>query len=162
MYCCPSIFSLTPPPILPKLNVQYIQTKCGCGGGGGGVELCCGAYFVEVLHSVSDQIQYLQNCFTTPTKKTSKDDIKGLVSLKFLLPWLNTYNLLWGQYGGGEGGPSHQLLCVRANQGVTPHDNAPADGSFYTDGFEVNVLPSSPKFRLRNGKRREKKLRAAR
>jgi hypothetical protein len=23
---------------LPKLNVQYIQTVCGCGGG---VELCC-------------------------------------------------------------------------------------------------------------------------
>jgi hypothetical protein len=33
VYCCPSTFSLTfPPP--PKLNVQYIQTVCGCGGGG--------------------------------------------------------------------------------------------------------------------------------
>jgi hypothetical protein len=44
--CCPSTFSLnfpTPPP-LPKVNVKYIQTVCGCGGGAlgvGGVELCC-------------------------------------------------------------------------------------------------------------------------
>ncbi len=27
---------LPPPPPLQKLNVQYIQTVCGCGGGGGG------------------------------------------------------------------------------------------------------------------------------
>jgi hypothetical protein len=44
-------------------------------------------YSAGVLHSVADQIQNLQNCFTTPNKVTSKDDIKGLVSLKFLRPW---------------------------------------------------------------------------
>jgi hypothetical protein len=33
VYCCPSTFSVTSP--LPKLNVQYIQTVCGCDGGGG-------------------------------------------------------------------------------------------------------------------------------
>ncbi len=38
---------------------------------------------------VSDQIQNLQNCFTTPNKMISEDDIKGLVSLKFLRPWGN-------------------------------------------------------------------------
>jgi hypothetical protein len=70
----------------PKLNVQYIQTMCGCEGGVGVVELCCRPYFA-VLHSVSDQIQKIQNCFTTPNKMTNKDDIKGLVSLKFLRPW---------------------------------------------------------------------------
>jgi hypothetical protein len=46
----------------------------------------CGPYSAGVLHSVSDQIQNLQNCFTTPNKMTSKDDIKGLVSLKFFRP----------------------------------------------------------------------------
>jgi hypothetical protein len=39
----------------------------------------CGPYSAGVLHSVSDQIQNLQNCFTT-TNKNDKDDIKGLVS----------------------------------------------------------------------------------
>jgi hypothetical protein len=52
---------------LPKLNVQFIQTVNGCGGGGG-VELCCRPYSAGVLHSVSDQIQNLQNCFTTLNK----------------------------------------------------------------------------------------------
>jgi hypothetical protein len=47
----------------------------------------CGSYSAGVLHSVSDQIQNLQNCFTTPNKNDSKDAIKGLVSLKFLRPW---------------------------------------------------------------------------
>ncbi len=91
MYCCPStVPSLRPAPPLPKLNVQYIQTTqtvCGYGGwGGGGVELCVQTIFCKGLHSVSDQIQNLQNCFTTPNKMTSKDDIQGLVSLKFLRP----------------------------------------------------------------------------
>ncbi len=38
--CCPSTFSLTystPPPFPCKVNVQYIQTVCGCGWGLGGV-----------------------------------------------------------------------------------------------------------------------------
>jgi hypothetical protein len=67
---------LLPPPPLP--NVQYIQTMCDCGGGG--VEMYCGPFYAGVLHSVSDQIQNLQNCFTAPNKMTSEDDIKGLVS----------------------------------------------------------------------------------
>ncbi len=49
--------------------------------------MCCGLYSAGVLHSVSDQIRNLQNCFTAPNKMTSEDDIKGLVSLKFLRPW---------------------------------------------------------------------------
>ncbi len=86
--------SLWPPPLLPlsKLNVQYIQTMCGCEGSGWGVELCCRPYSAGVLHSVSDQIQNLQNCFTTSNKMSSKDDIKGLVSLKFLHPWSMVLN----------------------------------------------------------------------
>ncbi len=60
---------LPPPPPLPKLNVhvQYVNTVCGCGGVGG-VEMYCGPYSAGVLHSVSGQIQILQNCFTTPNK----------------------------------------------------------------------------------------------
>jgi hypothetical protein len=29
---------------------------------------------------------FLPNCYTTPNKETSEDDIKGMVSLKFLRP----------------------------------------------------------------------------
>ncbi len=83
VYCCPSTFFLTSPPSpLPKLIVQFIQTVCGCGGVGvGGVELCCIPYSSAL-------------CFwpdLEPTKllhHPRKDDIKGLVSLKFLRPCL--------------------------------------------------------------------------
>ncbi len=58
---------LSPPPLS---NVQYMQTVCDCGGrwGWGDVELCCRPYSAGVLHSVSHQIQNLQNCYTTPNK----------------------------------------------------------------------------------------------
>ena len=83
--CCPSTFSLTSP------HSQSKRTKCGCGGGGGwgAVELCCRPYTAGVLHSVSDQIQNLQIVSPPLTKVTSKDDIKGLVSLKFLHPCIS-------------------------------------------------------------------------
>ncbi len=71
---------------LPKLNVHYIQTTV-CVWGGGGVELCCRLCSAGILLSVSDQSQNLPNCFTTPNKMTSEDDIKGLVSLNILRPW---------------------------------------------------------------------------
>ncbi len=72
-----------------------------------GVELCCRPYCAGILHSVSDQIQNLPNCFTTPNKMTSEDDIKGFVSLKFLCPclvWMTSgFNLELERGGGGEG-----------------------------------------------------------
>jgi hypothetical protein len=80
---------LLPPPLLvcTVCTVYCKQTVCDCGGGGvGGIKMYCGPYSGGVLHSVSDQIQNLQNCFTTQTKMTSKDDIEGLGSLKFLRP----------------------------------------------------------------------------
>ncbi len=52
----------------------------------GGVEMYCGPYSAGVLHSVFDQNQNLQNSSPPLTKITSKDDIKGLVSFKFLRP----------------------------------------------------------------------------
>jgi hypothetical protein len=83
-YCCPStVPSLWPPP--PSQCTVYADSVWLWGWGD--VEMYCGPYSAGVLHSVADQIQNLQNCFTTPNKMTSKDDIKGLVSLKFLRPW---------------------------------------------------------------------------
>ncbi len=87
LYSCTlaPLSSLWPPPPLHKINVQYIQTVCVWGGGG----LCCRPYSAGILYSVSDQIQKQPNYFTTPNKMTSEDDIKGLVSVKFLRPWLH-------------------------------------------------------------------------
>ncbi len=61
--------SLWPPP-LPKLNVVYTDSVWLWGGGG--VELCCRPYSAGVLHPVSDQVQNLQNCFTTQNKNDQK------------------------------------------------------------------------------------------
>jgi hypothetical protein len=62
-----------------------------------------GPYSAGVLHSVSDQIQNIQNFFTTPNKMTSEGDIKGLVSLKFLPPWsMCSEPVLLNVYGAPE------------------------------------------------------------
>ncbi len=68
VYCCPStVLSLWPPP--PPPFPMYSHRQCvTVGGWWGGVEMYCGPYSAGVLHSVSDQIQNLQNCFTTPNK----------------------------------------------------------------------------------------------
>jgi hypothetical protein len=79
LYCT---FSLTSSP-LPPFPMYSICRQCVTVGEGG-VEMYCGPYSGGVLHSVSNQIQNLRNCFTTPNKMTSKDGIKGLVSLKLL------------------------------------------------------------------------------
>jgi hypothetical protein len=52
----------------------------------------CRPYSAGVLHSVSDQIQNLQNCFTTPNKNDPVKTTFTVVSLKFLRPrisWLS-------------------------------------------------------------------------
>jgi hypothetical protein len=87
LYCTFSLTSPSPPP--PSQTKCTVYTDSVWVWGGGGVEMYCGPYFAGDLHSVSDQIQNLENFFTTPTKMTSKDDIKGLASLKFLRPWLS-------------------------------------------------------------------------
>ncbi len=72
---------LLPPP--PLHNVQYIQTVCGCGGVVGGVLKCTVDHILQEFCTL-----FLTRCrtyqITAPpqTKMTSKDDIKGLVSLK--------------------------------------------------------------------------------
>jgi hypothetical protein len=79
LYCT---FSLTSSPLPPFPMYSTVYRQWVTVGRG----VYCGPYSAGVLHSVSDHIQNLQNCFTTPNKMTSEDDIKGLVSLKFLLP----------------------------------------------------------------------------
>jgi hypothetical protein len=72
VYCCPStVPSLWPPPSPFPMYSIYRQCVTVGGGGMGGVEMHCGPYSpysAGVLLSVSDQIQNLQNCFTTPNK----------------------------------------------------------------------------------------------
>jgi hypothetical protein len=91
------------------------------GGWGGGVELYCRPYSAGVLHSVSDQIQNQQYCFTTPNKKrTSKDDIKGLVSLKFHRPWLKmlteiSYFQMFGSHRAGDLHFRSQVGTIKLN-----------------------------------------------
>ncbi len=73
-YTCVMLLSsfwptLPPPPSQTKCTV-YTDSVC-LGGGGGGGEICFRPYTAGILHSVSDQIQNLPNCFTTPNKMTS-------------------------------------------------------------------------------------------
>jgi hypothetical protein len=105
LYCT---FSLTssPLPPFPMYSTEYRQ--CVTVVGGRGVEMYCGPYSAGVLHSVFDQIQNLQNCFTTPKKMTNKVDIKGLVSLKFLRPWIDRMERKQRLIGGQSG--IHVLL----------------------------------------------------
>jgi hypothetical protein len=67
---CPSnLLSVSPLPIpLSKVKLQYIEAVCGWEGVGW-VLSCVGDHILqEFIHFVSDQIQNLQNCFTTPNK----------------------------------------------------------------------------------------------
>ncbi len=55
-------------PSIPCVKVQSIHTVCGWEGVGGE---CWRPYSAGVLHSVSDQIQNLQNCSTIPKREGS-------------------------------------------------------------------------------------------
>ena len=74
------------PAPLPKLNVQYIQTVCGCGGWG--VLNCAEDHILQEFYTLFLTRFRTYKIATPPqAKMTSKDDIKGMVSLKFLRPW---------------------------------------------------------------------------
>ncbi len=63
-YCPSNLLSGSSPPPFPKskYSIQYSDSAwLEGGGGGGGVLSCIGSH-------VSDQIQNVQNCFTTPNK----------------------------------------------------------------------------------------------
>ncbi len=67
-------------PPLPKLNVQYIQTMCGCGA----VDHILQKFYTLFL----TRFKTYRIASPPQTKTTSKEDIKGLLSLKFLRPWI--------------------------------------------------------------------------
>jgi hypothetical protein len=76
---------LLPPPPLP--NVQYIQTVCDCGGRGWRVLKCTVDHILQEFYTLFLTRSRTYKIASPPqSKMTSKDDIKGLVSLKFLRP----------------------------------------------------------------------------
>ncbi len=77
---------LPPPPPLP--NVQFMQTVCDCGGWGvGGVLKCTVDHILQEFYTLFlTKFRTYKIASPPQTKMTSKDDIKGLVSLKFLPP----------------------------------------------------------------------------
>jgi hypothetical protein len=91
VYCCPSTFSLTSPPLPPsqtKFTVQfstYIQTVCGFGGGGG-INCVVDHILQEFYTLFLTRFRTYKIASPPHTKMTCKDDLKGLVSLKFLRP----------------------------------------------------------------------------
>jgi hypothetical protein len=64
-------------PPLPKLNVQYIHTVCGCGGGGG-VELCCRPYSAGVLTLFLTRFRTYKIASPPQTKRLVKTTLKFL------------------------------------------------------------------------------------
>jgi hypothetical protein len=81
LYCT---FFLTSFPIPPLPNVQYIQTVCDCGG----VLKCTVDNILQEFYTLFlTRFRTYKIASPSLTKMTSKDDIKGLVSLKFLRPW---------------------------------------------------------------------------
>ncbi len=81
VYCCPSIFSLTSPPI------QINQTVCVWGGWG--VNCAVDHILQKFFTLFLTRFRTYQIASLPQTKMTSKDDSKGLVSLKFLRPCLS-------------------------------------------------------------------------
>jgi hypothetical protein len=78
VYCCQT-----------KFTVQYIQPICGAVGGGGGVLNCAVDQILQEFYTLFlTRFRTFKIASPPQTKMTSKDDIKGLVSLKFLRPWL--------------------------------------------------------------------------
>jgi hypothetical protein len=129
-YCCPStVPSLWPPPPSPLPNVQYILTVCDWGGGwGGGMLKCTVDHILQEFYTLF-LTRFRTYTIASPpqTKMTSKDDIKGLVSLKFLRPWMNGIHGCRGDTcllgsdrcdGVGGGGTSVGLICLLLLVGV--------------------------------------------
>jgi hypothetical protein len=79
MYYTYSVTSFPLPPTLP------IQTVCDCGGGG--VLKCTVDHILQEFYTLF-RTRFTTYKIASPllTKMTSKDDIKGLVSLQFLRP----------------------------------------------------------------------------
>jgi hypothetical protein len=82
LFCCLTYLLSDLPPSQTKCTVHvYTVSVCDWGGGGwgdGGMLNCpVGHMSAGVLHSVSGQIQNLQNCYTTPNKWPVKPTLMG-------------------------------------------------------------------------------------
>ncbi len=94
-----STFSLTSFP-LPYFPMYSIYRQCvTVGGGWGGVEMYCGQYSAGVYTLFLTRFRTYKIASPPLTKMTSKDDIKGLVSLKFLRPWWGGCGVSANEYG---------------------------------------------------------------
>jgi hypothetical protein len=85
-----NLLSDLPPLPLPKLNIQYIMIVCDCwrrGGGGWEVLNCVVDHILQKIYTLFlTRFRAYKIASPPQTKMTSKDDIYGLVSLKFLRP----------------------------------------------------------------------------
>ncbi len=86
--CCPSIVpSLWPPPPSPPSQCTVYADSVTVGGGGG-VKCIVDHILQEFYTLFLTRFRTYKIASPPQTKMTSKDDIKGLVSLKFLRPWV--------------------------------------------------------------------------
>jgi hypothetical protein len=89
LYCT---FFLTSSPLPPsQCTVYTVQTVCDCGGGGGGggVLKCTVDHILQEFSTLFlTRFRTYKIASSPQTKMTSKDDIKVLVSLMFLRPWV--------------------------------------------------------------------------
>ncbi len=139
VYCCPStIPSLWPPSPSPPLpDVQYIvYRQCvTCGGGGWGVLKCTVDPIQEFYTQFLTRFRTYKTASPPQTKMTSKDNIEGLGSLKFIRPCcaINRLNYDPCQYGS---------LSLNISQ-VDLSPSVQKDVSSWT--FSGVCLPAGPK-----------------
>ncbi len=89
VYGCPfTTPSLWPPPPFPMYS---IYRQCVTVGGGGTVDHILHKFYTLFL----TRFRTYKIVSPPQTKMTSKDDIKGLVSLKFLCPWCTESGGKW-------------------------------------------------------------------
>ncbi len=106
VYCCPStVPSLWPPPPSPPSQCTvYADSVWLWGGGRWGVLKCTVDHILQEFYTLFLTRFRTYNIASPPqTKMTSKDDIKGLVSLKFLCP-------CFGVLEKGSEGPIYRKL----------------------------------------------------
>jgi hypothetical protein len=81
---------LLPPPPLLKENVHYTLYTDSCVAGVGRMLNCTVDHILQEFYTLFLTRFRTYKIVSPPqTKMTSKDDMKGLVSLKFLRPWIS-------------------------------------------------------------------------
>ncbi len=139
VHCFPStVPSLWPPPSPPSQCTVYTDSVWLWGGG----FKCTVDHILQEFYTLFLS-RFRTYKITSPpqTKMTSKDDIKGLVSLKFLRPWLGHYwsakmdVSLWPPVRNKD---SESLLLVLFHRTDSEHFSLPRNG-FGTDFREFSV-----------------------